>query len=176
MGAHIDDLIHHGAPDMPVGILECRLRLPGIQAREHHHDGRLHSASRICKYRNRLFVRATGRLHDNVLRARPQLLVRLLDVYHQVLIRLADPHHSRRRDHVQNQLLHRARLESGGARKYFWTRHRLDCEVGLAPDLGVPVAGDCNGLASELARIPKPPDDVGGATARSQTDYDVSRL
>ena len=56
-------------------------------------------------------ARCARRGHDDPQHPGAQLLVRRVDVDHEVVERLAEPDHRDRRDHVQDELLRRARLQ-----------------------------------------------------------------
>ena len=101
----------HRSTDMASRSLKSYRSLLGIAVQQYRDNSGFYVAAGICKRLNSALARAAGRLHHDVLAAHHQLLVRLLHIDHQVLVYLADLDHGTGRNHVENELLNRSRLE-----------------------------------------------------------------
>ena len=78
-----------------------------------------------------------GRLRDDAMDAGPELVVRRDDVDHEVAVGLAEANHRDRRDHVEDELLSRARLEPRRARDHLRPDDDRDLVIGQPPELGL---------------------------------------
>ena len=101
----------HRSTDMAARPLKSYRSLLGIAVQQHRDNSGFYVAAGICKRLNSALARAAGRLHHDVLAAHHQLLVRLLYIDHQVLVHLANLDHGTGRNHIENELLDRSRLE-----------------------------------------------------------------
>ena len=101
----------HRSTDMASRSLKSYRSLLDIAVQQYRDNSGFYVAAGICKRLNSALARAAGRLHHDVLAAHHQLLVRLLHIDHQVLVYLADLDHGTGRNHVENELLNRSRLE-----------------------------------------------------------------
>ena len=101
----------HRSTDMAARPLESHRSLLDIAVQQHRDNSGLYVAAGICKRLNSALARAAGRLHHDVLAAHHQLLVHLLHIDHQVLVHLANLDHGTGRNHIENELLDRSRLE-----------------------------------------------------------------
>ena len=99
-----------------------------------------------------------GRLPDDPADAGVELLVRRGDVDHQVAEGLPEPDHRDRRDHVQDELLRRARLEPRRAGEHLGADGEDDLVLREARQLGVRGRDDADrqraGLALALSSAP----------------------
>ena len=111
----------------------------------------------------RLAARTAAAFHDDADGALLELLVAGLDVDHEVAVDLAELDHRARREHVEHELLCRARLHARRARDDFRPRDGRQRDVSKRGNLGVFAARQCNRQRAERFGIVEPPNHVGRA-------------
>ena len=87
-------------------------------------------------------------VHDDPHGTILQLLIRRPHVRHVIPAHITQTDHRDSRDHVQNQLLRRARLHACGTRDGLGTYHGNDRNFSFICDLGVGIADDARGEAT----------------------------
>ena len=86
------------------------------------------------------------------------------------MVYLADLDHGTGRNHVENELLDRSRLEPRRAGQHLGTGHGLNGKICALPDLRPLVTGNCNGLAPSCLGVHKAAHHIGSTTACRQAN------
>ena len=102
-----------------------------------------------------------------------ELLVGLLNVDHEILIHLAGKRHRSGGNHVEDELLSGARLETSGAGEDLRARDGLDGELGDLTDARGGHARQRGGLAAKLAGVGQAADHIGGPAASGDANNQV---
>ena len=158
---------------MALGTVQTGFGLLRAASGQDHGDGGLGAASGQIDVPSGLLLGDAGGLCDDFLRPAAQLLIGLHHVHHQVLVGLAHTHHGGGGDHIQNQLLGGARLQTGGAGEHLGPHHRLHGHLGGLSDGAARVAGDGGGVTAHLPGVIQRPQHIGGAPAGGNADDQI---
>ena len=144
----------------------------GVDAGEQRDDRDLRVAAGGVERRVDLLRRLRRSRAPTIRRTRARsFVVRRDDVDHQVAERLAEPDHRDRRDHVEHELLRRARLEPRRAGDHLGPDDDRDLVLGERAELGAVDRDDARPSARRPARASaSAPSDVRRPAARAEAD------